>query len=62
MLRATGSTGRRKGPASFSFRKLRTVEMQNLYCEALRVAFRSLAGEGVAERSSLDELAVVGGG
>ena len=37
MLRATGSTGRRKGPASFNFFRDRTVDWQNRYCATVRV-------------------------
>lgn len=37
MLRAMGSTGRRKGPDSFIFFKMRTVDVQNFHCCTLNV-------------------------
>jgi len=37
MLRATASTGRRKGLASFNFFNERTVDWQKRYCAVLRV-------------------------
>lgn len=47
MLRATGSTGLKKGPASFIFLSVRTVDVENRHCARLRLITDDVLGADV---------------
>jgi hypothetical protein len=60
MLSATGSTGRRKGEASFTFFKLRMVDWQKRNCALLRVDGGGVGG-GIGV-PAIETAAEAGGG